>query len=221
MNGQLPRKGVLEDASSSLIDLLTFIASPLSLKAGEHLFQQGDEGDTLYAVETGLLEISVLSAEGRKLSLDLVRSGSVFGEIALFDPGPRTATVTSLEPSALVSVKRSDLVREIINKPELGIELMELAARRMRLFSEQLHQQAFLKMSERLARNILHLTEFTESQELALSQSELSNFSGASREAVSRTLADWRQSGIVDIQRNRIRILDRNALRVCAMSSLI
>ena len=98
--------GLLADASPPLLDTFRTIAVPVHLADGEILFEQGQAGDALYVVEAGTVEISVVSRDGRKLALDVFRSGDVFGEIALFDGGQRTATVTAMEPCTLRAVRR-------------------------------------------------------------------------------------------------------------------
>ena len=213
---RLPRAGVLRHAPVRMMDMLERLAVSLVLEEGATLFRQGDEGDALYAVETGTLEISVQSAEGRKLALDVVLPGNLIGEIALFDPGVRTATVTARETCRLLTINRADLTEAILAEPDLGLDITAMAARRMRLLTEQLHQQAFLRLPERLARKILHLTSQQPDapNELSISHEELAEFSGASREAVSKTLSQWKQSGVIEVMRQRIVILDRDELRI-------
>jgi CRP-like cAMP-binding protein len=215
---ELPKTGFLAHASKDLLQLLNSVATVVDLDEGEVLFEQGDEGDALYAIVSGVLEFSIISSEGRKLSLDVMRPGALFGEIALFDPGTRTATVTALEPARVRGVKNADVLAAIRRKPELGIDLIQLAGERMRWMSSQLNEQVFLPMPARLARKILYLTIDGSEQLslLTLSQSELAEFVGATREAVSKTLALWRRAGVIDSSRGGVRVLDRNALQVMA-----
>jgi CRP-like cAMP-binding protein len=214
----LPRTGFLSGASSKLTDLLESVSSEISLSTGQVLFEQGDEGDALYAITSGSLEFSILSREGRKLSLDVMRPGALFGEIALFDPGRRTATVTALEPSRVRGVKNADVLHAIRETPELGIDMIQLAGERMRWMSSQINEQVFLSLPARLARKILYLTTDGSGQfaTLSLSQSELAEFVGATREAVSKTLALWKRAGVIESSRGGITVRDRNALQVMA-----
>lgn len=214
----LPTSGFLAQASKDLSLLLDSVATEVDLREGEVLFEQGDEGDALYAIVSGSLEFSILSREGRKLSLDVMRPGALFGEIALFDPGTRTATVTALEPSRVRGVKNSDVLSAIRETPELAIDLIQLAGERMRWMSSQLNEQVFLSMPARLARKILYLT-VDGSEHLAtlpLSQSELAEFVGATREAVSKTLSIWKRAGVISASRGGVKVLDREALQVMA-----
>jgi CRP-like cAMP-binding protein len=191
------------------------VASKVSLEPNAVLFEQGDAGDALYAIVSGALEVSVLSRDGRKLALDIFRQGALFGEIALFDPGPRTATVTAIEPCVLHKIKNADLLREIRSDPDLAEDLIRLAGQRMRWMGDQLSEQVFLPMPMRLARRILHLTD-TEHDTLTLSQAVLADHVGATREAVSKTMAAWRKAGVISSLRGGMKVLDRAALRALA-----
>lgn len=116
----LPNRGFLSGASERLLEILDSEASEVLLQAGDILFDQGDDGDALYAIVSGAVEFSTLSSAGRKLSLDIMRAGAVFGEIALFDPGPRTATATALEPSRLRRLRNRDVLSQLAAHPDLA-----------------------------------------------------------------------------------------------------
>ncbi len=215
---ELPKTGFLAHASQDLLRLLNSVATEVELKEGEVLFEQGDTGDALYAIMSGTLEFSIISREGRKLSLDVMRPGALFGEIALFDPGTRTASVTALKSSRVRGVKNADVLAAIREAPGLGIDMIQLAGERMRWMSSQLNEHVFLPMPARLARKILYLTVDGSEQLslLTLSQAELAEFVGATREAVSKTLSLWKKAGVIDASRGGVKVIDRNALQVMA-----
>lgn len=214
----LPDTGFLAAASDDLKRMLAAQAREIALAPGEVLFEQEDPGDSLYAVLAGMLEVSVLSAAGRKLSLDMMGPGAVFGEITLFDPGPRTATVTALEPVRLLRVRHADVLERVRRRPDLAEDLIRLAGQRMRWMGRQLNEQVFLPMPTRLARKLLHLTEIggPDNAVLSLSQSELAEFVGATREAVSKTLSTWKKAGVIEAGRGGLSIRDRVALQALA-----
>jgi CRP/FNR family transcriptional regulator, cyclic AMP receptor protein len=213
-----PETGFLSGVSAELRKMLRGQASEVHLQAGEILFEQGDNGDALYAVTTGLLEISVLAQDGRKLGLAVMRPGALFGEIALFDPGERTASATALEASDLLRVRNSDILAQIRRQPELAVDIIHLAGQRMRWMGRQLREQVFLPMPTRLARKILYLTPERPHapEKLSLSQAELAEFVGATREAVSKTLASWKRIGVIEASRGGLIVLDRSALKALA-----
>ncbi len=203
--------------------MLTAQASEITLKRGEVLFEQGDEGDALYAILSGALEVSFLAMSGRKLSLDLMRPGEVFGEIALFDSGPRTATVLAAEESQVLRVRRRDVMQQIKIHPDLAVDLIRLAGKRMRWMGAQLNEQVFLPMPVRLARKLLHLAgpQIEPSTRIMMSQSELAEFVGATREAVSKTISTWKRDNVVEASRGGLMIHDFDALRELADSDLM
>ncbi len=220
-NDRLPDSGFLSGASAPLRQMLESQATDIRLSQGETLFEQGDTGDALYAILEGALEFSILSVSGRKLTLDLMRPGAVFGEIALFDPGVRTATVTASEPSRLRRLRNRDILNQIEQHPALAGDLLRLAGQRMRWMNTQLNEQVFLPMPVRLARKLLYLTPENGNGHLGLSQSELAEFVGATREAVSKTLSSWKRSGIIEINRGALLIVDRKALVLLADPELL
>ncbi|MEL6236610.1 MAG: Crp/Fnr family transcriptional regulator [Pseudomonadota bacterium] len=208
----------LSGASEPLVDLLSEIADDTSLEQGETLFHQGDAGDALYALRSGRLEVSVVSEDGRKLTLNTLGTGDVFGEIALFDNGPRTATLTALEACRLARVNRERLFDEVRQRPALAIDLIELAGKRLRWVSAALEDMTFQPLSVRLARRLLYLSAQggAVQRELTLSQAELADHVGGTRETVSKTLAGWRREGVIAVNRGRLEILDRAALQALA-----
>lgn len=208
------KSALLSRASPRLLQILDDSLAPLSLKRGQVLFDQGDADDRLYVLDAGLLEVSILAAEGRKLSLNLLRPGDIFGEIAIFDPGPRTARIEALEPCDLRAIRREALFAALDHSTDLMLELVQLAGRRLRWMSQQMEQQVFLSQPRRLAARLLFLT--TPSGEIRMSQAQLADYVGVTREAVSKTLSDWRQSGLVDVSRGRIAVRDVAALQALA-----
>ncbi len=218
-----PNSGFLSEASEELRAMLAAQATEIALDRGDVLFEQDDEGDALYAILSGALEVSFLASSGRKLSLTMMRPGEVFGEIALFDSGPRTATVTAAEPSKVLRVRQKDMMAQIREHPDLAVDLIRLAGLRMRYMGAQLNEQVFLPMPIRLARKLLHLAgqQDNPTARITLSQSELAEFVGATREAVSKTISTWKRNNVVEASRGGLQIHDFDALRQLAESDLI
>lgn len=221
MSVALPEIGFLSQASDLLRQVMSEQASRIDLGPGEVLIEQGQLGDELFAIVEGAIEFSVVSADGRKLALDLMGPGAVFGEIALFDPGPRTATATAIKPTRVCRVRRGDVLAQLQRHPELAIDMIRLAGQRMRWMNSQLNEQVFLPMRSRLARKLLYLSDPGRDGRIALSQAELAEFVGATREAVSKALATWKRQGLVDVGRGEITILDRAALETLADTELL
>ncbi len=219
----LRNTGFLASASPALMETLENLATEVSLKKGETLFSHGDSGDAFFVVASGSLDVNVVSAEGRKLSLCVMRKGEALGEISLFDPSERTATATAIEPTKLQRIAAADLKRAIENDPALATDLLMLAGRRMRWMATQISEQALMPLSARLARRILYLVAASESPDatLVMSHARLAEFVGATREAVSRMLSDWKKDGLVELSRGGLQIIDQTGLEDLADADLL
>ena len=218
----LPRAGYLADTSQALHSALRTLAREVHLAPQETLFEQGDPGDALFAVQSGRLEISVLSEDGRRLVLDVMRRGAILGEIALFDPGPRTATVTAVVETRLLRVTNRDMMAAIARSPDLAADMIRLAGQRMRAMNRQIAEQALLPLGTRLARKLMYLAaeEPDGRAHLRMSQANLAEFVGGSREQVSKTLNAWKRAGVVEITRMGVRVRDPDGLAMLAQTDL-
>lgn len=191
----------------------------VSLSSNEDLFRQGDVADALFWLEGGGLEVSVLSEDGRKLSVNAMSAGTIFGEIGLIDDGPRSATVTATTTSQIRRLRRDILLAEMRKDPDLAMDLVRLCVDRLRWVSVQLEEQAFQPLSVRLARRVLYLLEKVgEERTLPMSQVMLSEHVGATREAVTKVISEWKSDGIVSSGRGKIIVDDLAALQSRAAS---
>lgn len=205
-----------------LLAALRGLASVIALESGRDLFQQGDRADALYVLDKGTLEISVISDDGRRLALNVLRSGTIFGETALFDGGLRSATVTALEDCRMLRIHRQALMSEVRSNPDFAVDMLRLCIRRFRWVNAQLQDQVFQPLSVRLARRVAFLLEVIgEGNALTMSQSDMADHVGATREAVTKTLADWKKAGFVEIGRGRITIVDMDALHERAATGTV
>lgn len=219
----LLRAGFLANASEALHGLLRNLAREVRLEPHETLFEQGDEGDALFAVQSGRLEISVLSEDGRRLVLDVMRRGAILGEIALFDPGPRTATATAVTETRLLRITNRDMMAAVSKSPDLAADMIRLAGQRLRSMNRQITEQALLPLSARLARKLIYLAadESGDGVLLPMTQANLAEFVGGSREQVSKTLNEWKRAGILDMTRMGIKVRDPVALTTMAHTHVI
>ncbi|WP_134496419.1 Crp/Fnr family transcriptional regulator [Microvirga pakistanensis] len=181
------------------------------LDPGETLFLKGDPGDALYAVRRGQIRIETSSSSGRRLTLNLLGPGDVFGEVALLDGRPRTADAVAAEPTELYTVLRRDFFGLLEQRPSVSIRIIELLCERIRWMSAQMEERALLPLEARLAHRLVALSE-DYGHELHVSQEELAIFVGATRESVNRQLQSWRRLGWIELSRNCIRVLHPSCL---------
>jgi CRP-like cAMP-binding protein len=195
----------------------------LRARRGQQLFLRGDPGDALYLVVTGLVRLSIASLGGRELTLHMAAPGSVFGEIALLDGGPRTATATCPVPSTLLALGRREFLDIALSRPEMPMRIMDFLCRRLRQATRQIEELTFAPVPIRLARTLLRLAEsqgveFEDGAGLSTTQQELGNAIGLSREGTNRLLKSWQASGLVAVTKGRISVCSASALQRIARS---
>ena len=214
----LARSQLIGELGEESLKHLEALGKRVELDAGEVLFFQEDAGDSIYIVETGSIEISILSVSGKKLALNVMQAPDVFGEIAALDGGPRTATATTLEPSTLLRFDRAEILQEIKNRPELAANLIQILCARLRWVSQQVEDLAMLNIEGRLASRLLILhKKFSDKYgKLHLSQSELAEFLGATRESINKILQEWRASGLIELSRGAVKVCDWDGLSAIA-----
>ena len=194
------------------------MAKRIQLKKGQPLFFQGDEGDAIYVVEEGSIEISVIGKSGKKLSLNVMRPPDVFGEIAALDGGLRTATATAWELSWVYQIHRTQILDAISTYPEFSAEIVRILCERVRWVSQQVEDLALLDMEVRLARQLLILhTKFSDKDgNLQISQSRLADFLGSTRETINKILQLWRANGLITLSRGALKICNHSGLEQLA-----
>lgn len=188
-------------------------------RAGHLLFLQGDAGDRIYGVLSGTLEVSFYSASGRKLVANLETRHSLAGEIGALDGGPRSASVSCLTECSLVSLSRNQLMDRLIANPEICKSVIALLCQRLRWISGEFGDQAMLPIEQRLAKRLLFLRDMMADGEgwIRISQSEIAEFLGATRESVNKALKDWRLRNLIDIKRGRVLVRDQRQLHALSI----
>ena len=219
MSKAAPERPVNFFASPQMRAVIDRVATRVVLPDGAVLFRKGEDADSFYILDDGEIEISVTSVDGKKLSLEVLTTAEIFGEIGLF-AGRRTADATALSPAKLRRVRRTDVLAAIRTEPDLALQMIDLLCARLRSVSEKLEERAFLPLPARLARRFLHLSEKYADRggTIPMSQADLADFAGATREAVAKALGVWRARGWITLSRGSVSIVDRAALEILASS---
>ncbi len=197
---------------------LTSLLRRKLLGKGEHLFRQGDEGTALYIIVQGRIKIS-LSKRADNVTLAILGQGEFLGEMALLDELPRSADAIALEETQLYILNRKDFLSFLAGNTHTVYAILNSLSRRLRRMDDQLAEMCFLNLSARLAKQLVELAETQnpggdpKACDLNISQQELGNILGASRESINKELKILRDKGVVETSRNSIRILDLEALR--------
>jgi len=190
------------------------------LNRGQLLFSEGDPGDRLYVVTQGKIKIGRTAGDGRENLLAVLGPGEMFGELSLFDPGPRTASATAITAASLAGLGHDDLEPWLTQRPEVASRLLAAMARRLRRTNEAMADLVFSDVPGRVAKALLDLaTRFGVATEDGmrvthdLTQEELAQLVGASRETVNKALADFASRGFLRLEGRAVLILDIERLR--------
>lgn len=186
----------------------------------ETVFLKGDPGDRLYAILKGRVTISSVSAEGKEILLNILEEGELFGEIAMLDGKERTADARARTPTELLYIDRRDFFDFLTRHPDACFRLLGVLCTRLRWTSQIIEDAVFLDLPQRLAKKLLAFSEiYGEDDEkgtrigLQISQQELANIMGTSRESVNRQLNHWRELGLIAVDHGRITLIRPDDLR--------
>jgi CRP/FNR family cyclic AMP-dependent transcriptional regulator len=182
--------------------------------AGAPIFRKGDPGASMMAIASGAVRISLITPSAREVVLTELSAGDVFGEVAMLDGGERSADATAATNCSLVVLERRTLLRLIERNPGLAVRIVELLCARLRRSDERMIDIAFLDLPAKLAKALLRATAggATPAVRTSLSQTELANRIGASRENVNRCLKGWQRAGLVELRDGWVVISRRAAL---------
>lgn len=203
-----------------LEDLLA-LASRHDMAKGQTLLLQGDPGDALLILLAGNAKVTMVSANGREITLDYADPGSVLGEIAVLDGGERSASVIALSAGSYLRLTRAAFEAFVERQPGVAWRLMRELARRLRQTNATVESDRAFASGPRLARFLQRLTltgSIDGRLRLNLSQTDLGSFAGMSRENINRQLSAWADCGVIVLDHGQIRIIDSQFLSEIAES---
>lgn len=215
---QIPLFQELNDADTRDLAASTRM---ISLKPGQPLFHKGDEGTALYILQTGTIKIVLPSRIGDEIIVTILSDGEYFGEMALLDGEPRSADAIAIDASQVVILRRSDFLLFLQSNRNAIESILALLSKRLRSTDEMLEDTCFLNVSVRLAKKLVELAASHGRQaadntihiELTLTQKELGDMIGATRESINKELRILREKGLIKKDGNNIHILDLVGLK--------
>lgn len=184
------------------------------------VFHEGDYGDALYIIKNGRIKIAKVAIDGREKTLTILKAGDFFGEMAIFDDMPRSATAEAMDHDVkLLSISKNDFEQLIMSTPSIAIKIMKDLTRRIRQVNEQVQDLAFKDVHGRVASTIYNLLK-TEKEvsknpkvsQLKMTHQDLANMVGSSRETVTRALNRLQDEGVISISHQQISVLDLDRL---------
>jgi CRP-like cAMP-binding protein len=208
------------DLEPEAFDQLCRYAKHTTLKRGATIFSKGDPGNSLIAVISGTVKISISSADGRSAILNLIGPGEIFGEVALLDGLARTADATANTNCEIYVIDRRDFLPFVRSQPALAMKFIELLCTRLRWTSDQVEEVILQNLPGRLASALLRLTEkyklAPSGRTIAITQQEISEMVGMTRESINKQLRAWAARNWVRLEHGAIVVLNAAMLRELA-----
>jgi CRP/FNR family cyclic AMP-dependent transcriptional regulator len=219
--GVLQKHYLFGKLNSKQIDRLVSCIVEKSVARGAVIFAKDDPGSSLFAIRKGTVKITVPSVDGHDAVFNFMNEGDIFGEIALLDGRPRSTDAVAITDCEMFVIERRDLLPLLEEEPQIVLKLTEILCERLRQTTEQAESLMFCHLPGRLAKALLRLSfgeEATAERKIAISQKDLANVIGMSREATNRQLRFWEQHNWVRLERGGIVILSVRALERIAES---
>lgn len=184
------------------------------------IFHRGDPGGLLYIISEGKVKITHGTPEGQEALLAILGTGDFFGELALLDDAPRSATAVAMERTQALTLHRGEFLNFLGKNPDFADHVMRTLAERIRHLNDQISDVFFLDLNGRLARTLLNLAENHGRQvdegiliDLSLTQTDLAEMTGATRVSINKALGRFRRAKWVRLDGRTLILLDANALR--------
>jgi CRP-like cAMP-binding protein len=208
------------DLETEALEQLSRYAKHSILKRGATICSKGDPGNSMFAVISGTVKISVSSADGRSAILNLIGPGELFGEIAVLDGQARTADATANTNCEIFAIDRRDFLPFVRSQPALAMKFIELLCMRLRWTSDQVEQVILQDLPGRLAGALIRLTERYKlapgRRTIAITQQEISEMVGMTRESINKQLRVWAARNWVRLEHGAIVVLDPEPLQALA-----
>jgi CRP/FNR family cyclic AMP-dependent transcriptional regulator len=218
----LRRVPLLSGLSQAELASVAELAQRKRYESRDIVVQMSDPGGELFVIVNGHLKVVSAGADGRDTALGIMGPGDVFGEVSLLDGGPRSATVAALEPCELLVIRREPFLRFLESSPKTAIALLRVLTGYLRRLTERSEDIAFLRVGDRLAKRLAELGE-KYGQKLQngdirivfkLSQQEIGELVGATRESANKQIKAWEQAGLLSQQSGHLVIHDLEGLRL-------
>jgi CRP/FNR family transcriptional regulator len=215
----LSRVPLFSELSRDELERISRVSVARSFPAGVRVFHEGDRSDACYLVRSGDLRVTREHPDGRAIALATLGPGDLFGELAMLDGEARSASVETLSDAELLALPAADVRRLLADHPEISVKLIAALTRRLRETNERVARQSFQTVPSRVAGVLTQLIAEESTPDgrqgitIRMTQADLAQLAGTSRESVSRFLATLERAGVVQVGRGRVTVLEPRRLR--------
>jgi CRP/FNR family cyclic AMP-dependent transcriptional regulator len=194
------------------LDVVRAVATEKSYPKNAVVLTEGEMGDSLFMIQTGKVKVFIGDEDGREIILKILGPGDFFGEMSMIDKQPRSASVTTIEPAMFLVLSHAAFERCVEQAPRIANMVMRVLAQRVREADRKIGTLALMDVYGRVASTLLELSVYSNGKLMVgekLSQQDLANMVGASREMVNRILKDLSERGFISIESKSITIINR------------
>ena len=215
----LARAGIFQGVDPGAVESLIQDMESVRFPRGTTIFEEGDPGDRLYIITEGKVKLARHAVDGRENLLTVMGPSDMFGELSIFDPGPRTSSAVCVTEVKAATMNSELLKQWVDNYPEISQQLLRVLARRLRRTNNNLADLIFTDVPGRVAKTLLQLANRFGTQEGSalrvnhdLTQEEIAQLVGASRETVNKALATFAHRGWIRLEGKSVLIVDTESL---------
>ena len=194
------------------LDVVRAVASEKSYPKTAVVLTEGEMGDSLYMIQSGKVKVFIGDEDGREIILKILNPGDFFGEMSMIDKQPRSASVTTIDASTFLVLTHAAFEKCVEQAPRIAAMVMQILAQRVREADRKIGTLALMDVYGRVASTLLELSVYSNGKLMVgekLSQQDLANMVGASREMVNRILKDLSDRGFISIESKSITIINR------------
>jgi CRP/FNR family cyclic AMP-dependent transcriptional regulator len=194
------------------LEVVRSLAVEKSYPRNAVVLTEGEQGDSLYMIESGRVKVFIGDEDGREIILKILGAGQFFGEMSMVDQQPRSASVTTLEPATFLILSHGAFEVAVQSKPRIANLVLRVLAQRLRDADRKIGTLALMDVYGRVASTLLELAVNVDGKLMVrekLSQQEIANMVGASREMVNRILKDLSERGFIQVESKSITIINR------------
>lgn len=207
---------IFQDLTSKDMDWMDRVTTMTTCERGRVFYTPNETGEVLFLLKKGRVQLYRISPEGKKLIIATLGPGSLFGEMAMVGQGMHNTFAEAAEECTLCVMGRSDLERVLLDRPQVGLRLVETLGRRLRETEARLEDIAFKNIPARLASLLLRLQQEHGNTIEGYTHQDFAEMIGTYRETATQTLNDFKREGLLDIGRKRLELYDPEGLRAIA-----